>query len=165
MSKLLVTINGQTFEIDVVLTQECARGCTAVVNGRTVSLTIPSTGQSGTQLEWLIINERPYELTVDENLHWVRAYSGLHEVEIQDREARVARPRSGDGRVKAPIPGLVTRILVADGEEVKADQPLIVLEAMKMENEIRAPFDGVVNSITVTPGDSVVRNAVLARIS
>ena len=165
MSKLLVTVNGQMFEIDVVLTQECARSCTAVINGQTISFTIPPAGQSGAQLEWVIINERPYELTVDENLHWVRAYSGLHDVEIQDREARVTRPRSGDGRVKAPIPGLVTRILVAAGEEVKADQPLIVLEAMKMENEIRAPFDGVVTSITVAPGDSVVRDAILARIS
>jgi biotin carboxyl carrier protein len=164
MSKLLVTVNGHPFEVEIALTQECAQGCTAVVNGRTLQITLPAADQA-LEPGWMIINERPYELTFDDNLHWVRAYSGLHRLEIQDQEARVVRPRSGDGRVKAPIPGLVTRVLVSPGQQVQANQPLIVLEAMKMENEIRAPFDGTVTSVSVSPGDSVVRSAVLAEIS
>lgn len=165
MSRLLITIDSQPFEIDVVLSQECTQGCTAVVNGREVAVAIPQAGQPPSQIEWLIVDGKPYELTVDDNLHWVRAYSGLHRVEIQDLEVKVTRPRSGDGRVKAPIPGLVTQVLVQEGQELQADQPLIILEAMKMENEIRAPFAGVVGSIAVTPGDSVARNAVLVRIN
>jgi biotin carboxyl carrier protein len=117
------------------------------------------------EIEWMILSERPYELTFDDQLRWVRDYSGLHRVEIQDQEARVTRPRSGDGRIKAPIPGLVTRILVQEGQEVQADQPVVVLEAMKMENEIRAPFDGVITTIAAEPGQSVVRGAVLAEVS
>ena len=86
-------------------------------------------------------------------------------MEIQDLNQRVARPRSGDGRVKAPIPGLISRVLVAPGESVTAGQPLIILEAMKMENEIRAPFDGVVQAIGVTVGQTVLRNTVLAEVN
>ncbi len=165
MSKLVVTVDGQSFEVELSLTQECAQGCMAVVNGHTVRIAVPALRDPSSGIEWMIIDERPYELTVDEHLHWVRDYSGLHRVEIHDQESRVARPRSGDGRVKAPIPGLVARVLVSKGQEVAADQPLVVLEAMKMENEIRAPFAGVVTSVAVSPGQSVVRNAVLAEIT
>ena len=164
MSKLLVTIDGRPFEVEIALTQACAHGCTAVVNGQTLQITLPNAAGLPTEPAWMIIDERPYELTYDDNLHWVRAYSGLHRLEIQDQEAGVARPRSGDGRVKAPIPGLVTRVLVSAGQPVQANQPLVVLEAMKMENEIRAPFDGVVSSVSVSPGDSVARSAVLVEI-
>ena len=51
------------------------------------------------------------------------------------------------------------------GEQIKADQPVIVLESMKMENEIRAPFDVKVPSIVVSAGETIARGAVLAEIS
>ena len=88
----------------------------------------------------------------------------LHTVEVQDLNQRVARPRSGDGRVKAPIPGLISRILVEPGASVTAGQPLVILEAMKMENEIRAPFDGVVQAVGVAVGQTVLRNTVLVEV-
>jgi biotin carboxyl carrier protein len=83
---------------------------------------------------------------------------------VQDLNQRVARPRSGDGRVKAPIPGLVSRVLVAPGDSVTAGQALVILEAMKMENEIRAPFDGVVSSVTATVGQSAPRGQLLVEV-
>ena len=83
---------------------------------------------------------------------------------MQDLNQRVARPRSGDGRVKAPIPGLISRILVEPGATVSAGQPLVILEAMKMENEIRAPFEGVVQTVSVTVGQTVLRDTVLAEV-
>lgn len=165
MSKLAVTVDGQRFEIEMVLTADCEQGCVVKVNGEEVQISIPESGVPGPNFEWMIIDGRPYELTVDDHLRWLRAYSGIHAIDIQDREARVTRPRSGDGRIKAPIPGLITRILVQVGEQVKAEQPVIVLEAMKMENEIRAPFDGKVRSIAVSAGETVTRNTVLAEIS
>ena len=73
-------------------------------------------------------------------------------------------PASGDGRVKAPIPGLISRVLVEPGATVSAGQPLVVLEAMKMENEIRAPFDGVVSALSVSVGQTVLGNQVLAEV-
>lgn len=134
------------------------------VDGQPVSVILPRPVALVPDMEWMIIDGRPYEIVVDPNLNWVNTYDGLHAIEVQDANQRVARPRSGDGRVKAPIPGLVTRVLVEPGAAVAADQPLFILEAMKMENEIRAPFEGVVNSIAAAPGQTVVRNQVLAEI-
>ena len=59
------------------------------------------------------------------------------------------------------MPGRVVRVLVAVGERVTARQPVVVVEAMKMENELRAPRDGVVEEIRVAPGSAVETGAVL----
>lgn len=61
----------------------------------------------------------------------------------------------GHGNLTAPMPGTIQKVLVAKGEQVKAGQPVIVLEAMKMENNINAGTSGVVTQINVTPGESV----------
>ena len=63
----------------------------------------------------------------------------------------------------SPFPGLIKNILVADGATVKKDQPVMVLEAMKMDNEITAPCDGKI-TINVVKGANVETNAVLAVI-
>jgi biotin carboxyl carrier protein len=68
---------------------------------------------------------------------------------------------SGPQRVVAPMPGKVVRVLVKAGDEVKARQGLVVVEAMKMENELRAARDGKVRDIAVTEGQSVDAGAVL----
>jgi biotin carboxyl carrier protein len=164
MANLLVTIDGHDYEIDLNPLLPGSDTYTAVVNGQTVTVTVPNLNAPPTEMEWMIIDDRPYEVVLDPNLQWLNAWDGAHSIEVHDRNERVARPRSGDGRVKAPIPGLITRILVEQGASVKAGQPLIVLEAMKMENEIRAPFDGVVSSIPVGTGQTVVRNQVLAEV-
>ena len=164
MSKLAVVIDGHKYDIELTLSPQCGSECTLTVNGKEVPVIVPDLSDPSSALEWMIIDERPYELTVDENLHWVKAYSGLHRVQILDSEAKVARPTSGDGRVKAPIPGLITRILAEEGDRVHAEQTLFVLEAMKMENEIRAPFDGVVKSLSVSTNQVVAQNDVLAEI-
>ena len=63
--------------------------------------------------------------------------------------------------IKAPMPGRVLRVLVGVGDRVTARQPVLVVEAMKMENELRSPRDGVVTEVLVTPGAAVESNAVL----
>jgi biotin carboxyl carrier protein len=63
--------------------------------------------------------------------------------------------------IKAPMPGRVVRVLVAVGDHVTAKQPVVVVEAMKMENELRTPRDGVVKEVHVTPGAAVESGAVL----
>jgi biotin carboxyl carrier protein len=71
-----------------------------------------------------------------------------------------------DGKsVRAPLPGRITEILVAPGDVVKEGQPLAVLEAMKMENDIQAEFDGTVTAVNVTRGDSVLEGAVIVMIN
>jgi biotin carboxyl carrier protein len=68
---------------------------------------------------------------------------------------------TGGGDVLAPMPGLVREILVSEGQEVTADEPVLVLEAMKMENLIKAPATGTVQTISVTAGQAVEKKAVL----
>lgn len=162
MINLTVTIDGEPFEIE--LSTPDRGGCIATVNGEKLGVTVPQDDAVVTEVDWLIVNGWPYEVVFDPNLQWIKAYDGLHTIEIHDRSQRVARPRSGDGRVKAPIPGLISRILVEPGAPVVAGQPLVILEAMKMENEIRAPFDGVVDSVPVAMGQTVLRNQVLVEV-
>ncbi len=66
-------------------------------------------------------------------------------------------------KVLSPFPGLIKNLLVAEGASVKKDQPILVLEAMKMDNDITAPCDGVV-SFKVTKGSNVESDSVLAII-
>lgn len=66
--------------------------------------------------------------------------------------------------VKAPLPGVITSIEVAVGDAVKKGQTVIVLEAMKMQNNINAENDGTVTSITVSKGDSVMEGTVMMTI-
>jgi biotin carboxyl carrier protein len=67
----------------------------------------------------------------------------------------------GEQSVVAPMPGRVLRVLVSAGDEVAAKQPLVVVEAMKMENELRAPKAGHVKEVCVAPGTSVEAGKIL----
>ncbi len=81
--------------------------------------------------------------------------------------AAPAAPAAGPGAgnpVKAPLPGVVTKVLVAAGQAVKKGDTVLVLEAMKMENNITAESDGSVTGICVAPGDSVMEGTVLLTI-
>jgi len=162
MTRLLITLDGQGYEVDL----DAVGGdtCRVTVNDEVLSVAVPQSDATVVDVEWVIVNGWPYEIAFDANLQWLKAYDGLHSVEVQDLNQRVARPRSGDGRVKSPIPGLISRILVEPGVAVTAGQPLVILEAMKMENEIRAPFDGVVQSVGVAVGQTVLRNTVLVEV-
>ena len=73
-----------------------------------------------------------------------------------------ATPASGE-KVRSPFPGLIKNLLVANGASVKKDQPILVLEAMKMDNDITAPCDGVV-TFQVAKGANVESDSVLAVI-
>ncbi len=81
--------------------------------------------------------------------------------------APAAAAKSGPGAgapVKAPLPGVVTKILVKEGQGVKKGKTVLVLEAMKMENNITAEADGTVTGICVSAGDSVMEGTTLITI-
>jgi biotin carboxyl carrier protein len=63
--------------------------------------------------------------------------------------------------IKAPMPGLVLKVLIEEGQEFKKGDNLLVLEAMKMENILKAPDDGKVKSVKIKPGDKVEKNEIL----
>jgi biotin carboxyl carrier protein len=90
------------------------------------------------------------------------------EVAIEDERTRLARLATGGGRkargaaeVKSVMPGVVKEVRVAAGQAVRAGEALLILEAMKMENEIRAPDDAVVARVHVEPGKAVEKGALL----
>jgi len=70
-----------------------------------------------------------------------------------------------EGLVKAPMPGLVVKNFVKEGESVKSGEGIMIMEAMKMENEISSPIDGVVKSLSISPGDAVEKGQILFEIS
>lgn len=79
--------------------------------------------------------------------------------------APAASGAQGAVSVTAPMPGTILQIKAKVGDTVKRGQPVVILEAMKMENEIVAPQDGVIASINVSQGDSVNNGDVLATLN
>jgi biotin carboxyl carrier protein len=105
----------------------------------------------------------------DGNAHEVTLAGTKVHVEIVDPLA-LKRSRRDDGGgaagvVKALMPGRIARISVAKGDSVRKGQGLLILEAMKMENEIQAPGDGIVDEIFVTAGDTVEAGAPLVHVA
>jgi biotin carboxyl carrier protein len=90
----------------------------------------------------------------------------LREAAVDAMEQKLGGSGAGGGKLEitSPIPGLVKAVNVKVGDEVKLDQTLIVLEAMKMENEITAPHDGKVSAIAAVPGQAVAAGAPLITI-
>ena len=78
--------------------------------------------------------------------------------------AKQASVGAGETPLLAPIPGTIIRYLVKEGDEIKEGKTVVVLEAMKMENEIVAPVSGKIKAINFKPGDKVPGGAVLAII-
>lgn len=127
---------------------------------------------SGTPLRHLVVDGRSATLAVQpgESGWWTLVDRGeAVDVEVVDERTRHIRTLAGAGRthdggaqVKAPMPGLVVRVLVEAGQEVEAGQGLVVLEAMKMENELKTPTAGRVETVGVRAGQAVERGALLA---
>lgn len=98
----------------------------------------------------LKINNKKYEVTLQDKFDLLLEKMGMN-------NANAGNVIS----IKAPMPGLIIDLRVKDGDAVKQNDPLIVLEAMKMENIIKSPGDGVVKSVKVTKGESVEKNQIL----
>jgi pyruvate carboxylase subunit B len=94
-----------------------------------------------------------------------------HSIEVKD-EQELLLDRLGfktgaaaaEGILKAPMPGKILEIMVAEGDEVEKDQPLAILEAMKMENELKAPISGTIASISAEVGQSLEKNSPILEI-
>ncbi|QXD16687.1 biotin/lipoyl-binding protein [Rhodocaloribacter litoris] len=96
----------------------------------------------------------------------------LRQVRVLDEKALLlerfgleAGSRAAEREVRAPMPGLVLKVLVEEGQTVKAGDGLMILEAMKMENELRATGEAVVRRIHVAPGEAVGKNALLIELA
>ena len=104
-------------------------------------------------------NSKTYTVSVNNNIYQVDILSDL-DVLIKEMGFEIgATKRVND--VKAPMPGLILEISVKEGQEVKEDDPIIILEAMKMENVIKSPGEGKVSKIHVSEKENVEKNQVL----
>ena len=82
---------------------------------------------------------------------------------IRDMTAAASGPK-GPAPLVAPMPGLIVRVNAQPGDAVRAGQGLVVMEAMKMENELRAAADGTVKAVLVSPGTAVEKGTVLVEL-
>jgi biotin carboxyl carrier protein len=117
----------------------------------------------------LIVDNRSFEIEVDNADDEYRVLvdgRSYHVNLVDERRMRVGNAQSGvdlQGRQKisVPMPGKVIEVLVSEGDSVEKGQGLVIVEAMKMENEVRSPSAGEVKEIKVKPGDAVEAGAVL----
>jgi len=160
--KYIAQVDGITYEIEI--TPDGA----ITVDGEPVEADLLQVDPLG--LHSLLMNHQSYELVVEEQQRGYRVTLGSHTFTVNvadERQLRMESSRAqvsaGDGElpIAAPIPGLVVKVLVEEGQVVGINDPLVILEAMKMENEIRAPREGVIKNISVAIGQSVEGNATL----
>ena len=121
----------------------------------------------------LLLNNRSISAVVEElGDDWQVLIQGeLYSVKVQDeRSYRLAQGRThgaapdGDAVITSPMPGIIVAVPVAEGMPVKYGDKVIILESMKMENELRAPRDGIVTHVNVAAGASVEKDQVLLTI-
>ena len=154
MHKLTIIIENKPYEVEVTPSRATPGDYAVNIDGQLLTVYVPDY-DNPELADWMIVDDRPYELLFSQDMRSAQIYSGRYDIQVRDKEAGSVRPASGDGRVKAPIPGMVTRIHVEPGQLVELGQPLLVLEAMKMENEIRSPLAGAVRQLAVEPGQTV----------
>jgi biotin carboxyl carrier protein len=121
----------------------------------------------------ILLNGKSHEAYVyaEENLWQVLLRGILYSVKVEDEREKRLRAAAGgnvvltgDTPIKAPMPGLVISVLVEDDQTVSKGDTMVVLESMKMQNELRAPRDGVVSRLGVKAGESVERHQVLCYV-
>jgi len=165
--KYFISVNGRPREIELI---EFDGGIQARVDGEVLEVDFEEVDRLG-QIA-LAVGSHSYAVSIDgeENSFSVTVAGRHFEVEIEDERERAAHAAEGPGArcagpVKSVMPGIVMDLLVAEGEEVSEGQPLLILEAMKMQNEILAPSAGSVKRIHVREGEAVSSGAPLMTLS
>ena len=133
----------------------------------------PLSTRDAAQTVLMVVDGRPRVVTVERDGATTRVWVDGTPVEVQVRtEADLLLERFGldagdasaEREVRAPMPGLVLRMLVAPGDAVEAGQGVAVLEAMKMENELTAPAAGTVAQVHAAVGDAVAKGDLLVEV-
>jgi biotin carboxyl carrier protein len=160
--KYVVSVGGREIEVEVDGDRVTVAGTSLAAALRVIP---------GTPARQLVLDGRPTVLTMRSTGRgeWSLGMAGDRwEAEVVDERTRHIRSLTagaerarGPTALRAPMPGLVLRLLVEPGREVARGDGLVVLEAMKMENELKAPAGGVVGAVHVRPGEPVEKGQVL----
>lgn len=163
--KYIATVEDQEYLVDVIDEQHVS------INGKTYDVDFVSV--SGQPVYSLIVNGKSHEGYVRESDEgWQVLLRGrLFPVKIEDEREKRLRAAAGGGvaetgefHLKSPMPGLVVSIPVEEGQQVKKGQVLLILESMKMQNELKSPRDGVISRIRVKVGESVEQKQALLSV-
>jgi pyruvate carboxylase subunit B len=164
--KYIVTVNGVRYTVERDGDQVALGGSEAAATLEQVGDTPVRLVTIGTAVHRVIVKHRvgkgAYQLWLDSHVYDVEALDERARA-IRDLSAAAAGP-AGPAPLVAPMPGLIVRIAVAEGDTVHAGQGLIVMEAMKMENELRAPGNGTVRRVTVATGTAVEKGTILIEL-
>jgi len=118
----------------------------------------------------IIVNGKPFEAEVERENDCFKVYVGniskdvfVYDMRRVSLTSKVeAIEKRGEHIIRAPMPGKVVKVFVKEGEPIKKSQPILTMEAMKMENEIRSPVDGRVKKLFIKSADIVESRAELA---
>lgn len=156
---------GRTFEVE-------GAGETVVLtgpDGTAVSYSVREARADTLLLQRADGATREIPFVVDRNTVYVQVNGHAVSFEVIDELQAVMRERrqaagGGDGQLKVAMPGRVIQVSVAEGDAVTVGQGIVVVEAMKMENEMKAPVSGIVKTVHVAVGEVVEAGAVLVTI-
>ena len=161
-----VTINGNNYRLELERAEKSWR---CRLNGREVKMDAVLTRPDVLSV---LIEGRAYEIKRERTPTDLHYWVGPVRYAAEVRDPRSLRSRKGTGgddagpkKLIAPMPGKVVRLLVAEKDAVEAGQGILVVEAMKMQNEIKSPKKGTVQKIVVMEGASVNPTDVLAIIA
>ena len=166
--KYATTINDKTFIIEI---NDDKR---VLVDG--VEYAVDFESVAGQPVYSLLLDGRSYEAYVyedEESAAWQVLLSGdLYTVQVEDEREKRLRAQAGgvaastgEFQLKAPMPGLIVAVTVAEGQAVKKGDILVVLESMKMQNELKSPMEGTVTRVRAKPGESVEHHQVLLTVA
>jgi pyruvate carboxylase subunit B len=165
--KYFITVNGRAHEVDLV---ERLGELEVRVDGRVLDLSYEEVDNLGQVA--LLSEGRSGGVSIEGDEHQVAATIAghLYAVEIEDERERAAHAAEheaskGGGAVKSIMPGVVVKLLVKEGDQVDKGAPMLILEAMKMQNEITAPARGVVKSLHVREKEAVASGAKLVTLA
>ena len=163
--KYTAIVQGQNLEIE--LSRKDHGVIEAEVGGRVYRL-VGKAVEPG--IYWFAWNNQSLEIGVTRSLDGYVVSLEACRIPVEILDARTALRRAAqqgqDGvvHVRAPMPGKVVRVLAAEGMEVEANQGIVILEAMKMQNEIKAPKKGLVSKLGVKEGAAVVSGDLIATL-
>lgn len=165
--KYFVAVNGREHEVDLV---ERLGRLEVAVDGKPLDLAYEEVDDLGQVL--VLRDGRSFALSIegDESRAAVTLAGHFHDVRLENERERAAHAAErqaapGGGIVRSVMPGVVVEVLVRKDEAVLKGQPLLILSAMKMQNEITAPSAGIVAQIHVAPGQAVAAGANLLTLA
>jgi biotin carboxyl carrier protein len=138
------------------------------VAGENMSLDVHDNGDGRMHI---IFKNKSYNaeiLSVEGKAYRVKIGANIYELNLEDEHDMLLRNLGMEDvgsakakNLKAPMPGMVLDVLIEAGQQVSKNDPLLILEAMKMENIIKAPADGLVSKVTISTGQAVEKNELL----